>query len=143
MGFNKKTLISISVQLVIAVVIALLVAASEGLAPSAEAYVNYHHLCDGFFVSAVIFVGLGGLLWISATGFFDIFGYAFKSIVHLLTPSKHDEQFPRYYDYKCEQNDKREGKPLTHTVIVVGLIVLALSFLCLALYSGSLPEAAV
>lgn len=143
MGLNKKTLISISIQLAVAVAIALFVAVSEGMSLSAEPYLIFHHLCDGFFISAVLFVGVGGLLWISATGFFDIFGYAFKSIAHLLTPSKYDEQFPRYYDYKCEQNDKRSGRPLTHTVIVVGLIVLALSFLCLALYNHCLPEGAV
>ena len=141
MGFNKKTLISISVQLGVAIALAMFVAVSEGLMQSANASQVFHHLCDGLFVSSILFVGIGGLLWISATGFFDIFGYAFKSIVHLLTPSKYDEQFPRYYDYKCEQNEKREGKPLTHTVIVVGLIVLALSFLCLALYNRFLPAA--
>ena len=141
MGFNKKTLISISVQLGVAIALAMFVAVSEGLIQSANASQVFHHLCDGLFVSSILFVGIGGLLWISATGFFDIFGYAFKSIVHLLTPSKYDEQFPRYYDYKCEQNEKREGKPLTHTVIVVGLIVLALSFLCLALYNRFLPAA--
>ena len=143
MGFNKKTLISIAVQLAIAVVIALLVAGTQGLSLEQPGYLIFHHLCDGFFISAVLFVGIGGLLWISATGFFDIFGYAFKSIVHLLTPSKYDAQFPRYFDYKCEQNEKREGKPMTHTVIVVGLIVLALSFLCLALYNHLLPVEAM
>ncbi|MBR6668974.1 MAG: DUF3899 domain-containing protein [Clostridia bacterium] len=141
MGFNKKTLISISVQLGVAIALALFIAVSGGLMQSVNASQVFHHLCDGLFVSSILFVGIGGLLWISATGFFDIFGYAFKSIVHLLTPSKYDEQFPRYYDYKCEQNEKREGKPLTHTVIVVGLIVLALSFLCLALYNHFLPAA--
>ena len=139
MGFNKKTLISIAVQLAIAVAIAVLVAGSQGLSLDQPGYLICHHLCDGFFISAVLFGGIGGLLWISATGFFDIFGYAFKSIVHLLTPSKYDEQFPRYFDYKCEQNEKREGKPLTHTVIVVGLIVLALSVLMLVLYERLLP----
>jgi len=143
MGLNKKTLISIGIQLAVAVVIAVMVAVLEGLTLQQEGYLIFHHLCDGFFISSVIFVGIGGLLWISATGFFDIFGYAFKSIVHLLTPSNYDAEFPRYYDYKCEQNDKREGKPLTHTVIVVGLIVLALSFLCLALYNHLLPVEAM
>ena len=143
MGFNKKMLISISIQLALAVTIAIGIAVLRGLSLSAAAYLNWHYLCDGFFVSAVMFVGMGGLLWISDTGFFDIFGYAFKSIVHLLTPSKYDAQFPRYYDYKCEQNDKRQAKPLNHTVVVVGIIVLGLSFLCLALYNNCLPGSAV
>ncbi len=139
MGLNKKTLISILIQLAVATVLAVAIALMRGLSLENEAYLNLHHLCDGFFLCAVFYVGIGGLLWISATGFFDIFGYAFKSIVHLLTPSKYDAEFPRYYDYKCEQNDKREGKPMTHTVIIVGLMVLALSFLMLGLYNAFLP----
>lgn len=143
MGFNKKTLISIGIQLAAAVVIAVLVAISQGMTLQQESYLIFHHLCDGFFIVSVFFVGIGGLLWISATGFFDIFGYAVKSIASRFIPSKRDEELPSYYDYKCEQNDKREGKPLTHTVIVAGLIILALSFLCLALYNHLLPVEAI
>ncbi len=139
MGLNKKTFISLAIQLGVAVALAALIAMMRGLSLANEAYLNFHHLCDGFFICAVCYVGVGGLLWISATGFFDIFGYAFKSIAHLLTPSKYDAEFPHYYDYKCEQNEKREGKPMTHTVIVVGLILLALSFAMLGLYEAFLP----
>ncbi len=138
MGFNKKTLKSIGIQLGVAVVISVALAFGSGLNFSDEAYLAWHHLCDGFFVVAVMYVGIGSLMWISSTGFFDIFGYAVRFILNRFTPSRRDEKFT-YYDYKCEQNDKRDGKPMTHTVLITGLLVLAISFICLAMYNAFLP----
>lgn len=138
MGFNKKTLRSIGIQLGVAVVISVALAFAGGLNFSDAAYLAWHHLCDGFFVVAVMYVGIGSLMWISNTGFFDIFGYAVRFILNRFTPSRRDEKFT-YYDYKCEQNDKRDGKPMTHTVLITGLLVLAISFICLAMYNAFLP----
>ena len=140
MKLNKKTLLSIAVQLVIALVIALPVAMHQGFSMDGDAALNCRWLSDGFFVSAVIFVGLGGLFWVSTTGFFDIFSYGFKSLFVLFSPLKKVKEFPHYYDYKCEKDAKREGKPITHTVLVVGLICLAASLICLALYYKLLPQ---
>lgn len=140
MGFNKKTLISIAVQLGIALLIAIPVAVGQGLSSAGAAYLNCRWLSDGFFVSAVLFTGLGGLFWVSTTGFFDIFSYAFKSLFVLFSPLKKAKEFPHYYDYKCEKDAKREGKPISHTVLVVGLICLAASLICLALYYHLMPE---
>ena len=140
MKLNKKTLLSIAVQLVIALVIALPVAMHQGFSMDGDAALNCRWLSDGSFVSAVIFVGLGGLFWVSTTGFFDIFSYGFKSLFVLFSPLKKVKEFPHYYDYKCEKDAKREGKPITHTVLVVGLICLAVSLVCLAMYYKLLPQ---
>ncbi len=140
MKLNKKTLISIAVQLLIALVIAIPVAVGQGFSLKGEAALNCRWLSDGFFVSAVIFVGFGGLFWVSTTGFFDIFSYAFKSLFVLFSPLKKVKEFPHYYDYKCEKDAKREGKPISYTVLVVGLICLAASLVCLALYYKLLPQ---
>ena len=139
MGFNKKTLISLAVQLVIALVIAIPVALGQGFSLQGEAALNCRWLSDGFFVSAVIFIGMGGLFWVSTTGFFDIFSYGFKSLFVLFSPLKKAREFPHYYEYKCEKDAKREGKPISHTVLVAGLICLAVSLVCLALYYKLLP----
>ena len=140
MGFNKKTLISIAVQLVIALVIAGMVASGQGFDLDGAAYLNCRYLSDGCFVSAVIFVGMGLLLWISATGFFDIFGYAMKSLLVLFSPLKKPGEHPHYYEYKCEKDAKRQGKPITHTVLIVGVIVLLLCLACLGMYYHLMPE---
>lgn len=134
MRFNKNHLISAAVQLVIAAGIALAVAVKQGFALQRELFLNCRFLSDGFFVSTVIFLGFGLLLWVSATGFFDIFSYGFKSLLVLFSPLKKASEHQKYYEYKCEKDAKREGKPVAFTVLWVGLICLALSLLALFLY---------
>ena len=140
MGLNKKTLITIAVQLVNALMLAVLAASSQGFSLEGELYLNCRYLCDGFFIVAVLFVGMGTLLWVSTTGFFDIFSYAMKSLLVLFSPLKKPSEHPHFYEYKCEREAKRKGKSITHTVLIVGLILLALSLICLALYYNLMPE---
>ena len=139
MGFNKKTLTSIAVQLCIALIIAVYTAVKQGFLLAGEVYLNCRYISDGCFVSAVLFIGLGGLFWISATGFFDIFSYGFKSLLVLFTPLKRTNEHPHYYEYKCEKDAKREGKPITYTTLIVGLVMLVVSLVCLALYYNFMP----
>ncbi len=142
MGFDKKTLISYGVQFVIAALIAYLVAEAQGLRIGQEAYLVCRYLSDGLFVSALVFVSFGALMWISTTGFFDIFSYAFNSLLVLFTPLKKPSEQKHYYEYKSEREAKRQGKPVTHTVLITGLIFLALSLLALMLYYKLMPAEA-
>ena len=105
----------------------------------AGAYLNFRYFSDGCFVSAVLFAGMGCLFWVSTTGFFDIFSYGFKSLLVLFSPLKRIKEHPHYYEYKCEKDAKREGKPLTHTTLFVGIGMVALSLICLALYYNLMP----
>ncbi len=139
MRFDKKKLISLLVQLLIASGIAVATAVNQGLSLQGQMFLNCRYLSDGFFVSTVIFLGLGVLLWVSTTGFFDIFSYGFKSLLVLFSPLKKASEHPHYYEYKCEKDAKREGKPITHTVLWAGLICLALSMITLFLYYQLMP----
>ena len=139
MGLNKKTIISLAGQLCIGLLIAGYTAAKQGFAWAGESYLNCRYLSDGCFVSAVFFIGMGGLFWISATGFFDIFSYGFKSLLVLFSPLKAIKEHPHYYEYKCEKDAKREGKPITYTTLIVGFAMLAASLICLALYYNLMP----
>ena len=96
MGLNKKTLITMTVQLVIALTLAVLAASSQGFSLEGELYLNCRYLSDGFFIVAVIFVGMGTLLWVSTTGFFDIFSYAMKSLLVLFSPLKKPSEHPHF-----------------------------------------------
>jgi hypothetical protein len=101
------------VQLMIALVIAGMMASRQGFALDGAAYLNCRDISDGCFVSGMIFTGMGMLLWVSSTGFFDIFGYAMKSLLVLFSPLKKPGEHPHYYEYKCEKEEKRKGKPIT------------------------------
>lgn len=139
MALNKKTLISMLIELVVALGVAFAAAFAFGFSTGTAAHLNCRYLSDGCFISAVMFIGIGGLMWIASTGFFDIFGYAFKSLLVLFVPIKKPSEFPHYYEYKCEKDAKREGKSVTYTVLISGLIVLALSVLMLVLYYQLAP----
>lgn len=137
MHINKKTVISTLVQLAIASAIAVMIAIYQGL--GAEMYWNMRCLSDGFFFSAVLFVGFGLLIWISGTGFFDIFSYGFKSLLMLFSPLKRAKEHPHYYEYKCEKAAKREGKVSMLSTLVTGVIALVASLILLALYYHLMP----
>ena len=139
MRLNKNTLISLLVQLLIASGIALAVAVNQGFSLQGQLFLNCRFLSDGFFVSTVIFLGLGLLLWISTTGFFDIFSYGFKSLLVLFTPLKKASEHPHYYEYKCEKDATRSSKHINYTVLWAGLICLGLSLLALLLYYQLMP----
>lgn len=139
MESKKKKRKPLLIQLGIALGIAAMVACSQGLSLKSSAQVNFGALCDGCFISAVLFVGLGSLMWIASTGFFDLFSYGVKSLMNFLTPTKKLKDFPDYYEYKCEKDEKREGRAATYSVLLAGLMVFALSVLFLLLYNHFTP----
>ena len=136
---KNKTLLYYVITLVVGLVISIPLAYYRGLGTAENTAYACRYLSDGLFVAGVLLTGLGMMVWISTTGFFDIFSYAFKSLFVLFSPLKKAKEFPHYYEYKCEKDAKREGKPISHTVLVVGLICLAASLICLALYYSLMP----
>ncbi len=132
---EKKTpLLSYAIQAALALIIAFLGARASGFTPEAEPAWICRYLSDGFFVAAVMLTGMGLLIWVSATGFFDMLRYGFSSLLVLFTPLKDPRDHKHFYEWKCEREAKRAGKPVTWSTLFVGLGCLALSLLFLALY---------
>ena len=113
-------------------VIAVLVALLRGFAFEQAGYLKARYLSDGFFVAGVLLTGVGVLIWISTTGFFDLFSYAFHSLPVLFTALKNPEEHTHYYEFKAMQEKKR-GKPL-YFLVIVGAGYLLLSAICLGMY---------
>ncbi|MBQ8518997.1 MAG: DUF3899 domain-containing protein [Agathobacter sp.] len=85
---------------------------------------------DGFTVVAVLYLGFGAIMWVSTTGFFDIFGYAAKKAAHAIIPGMIQDDVGRYYEYKVEKEAKRKGF-LENFTLKLGVIFLILSILFL------------
>lgn len=115
-----------------ALVMAFAAAELRGFAWQQASNLQARYLSDGFFVAGLVLTGLGALVWISTTGFFDIFSYGFKSLLVLFSPLRRPSEHQHYYDYKQEKDAKR-GKPL-YFLLIVGVACLALSVILLALY---------
>lgn len=115
-----------------ALVVSLVVARYRGFAMEQPFKLNARYLSDGFFVVGFMLTGMGALIWISTTGFFDIMGYGVRSLIVLFSSLKRIHEHPTYYDYKMER-EARRGKP-NFVMLFTGIGYLALSAIFLALY---------
>lgn len=90
----------------------------------------FHLLCDGFFAAAVLLLGSGLLTFCGNQGAFDMMGYGVRSVVGLVVRSF--EPKTDYFTYCREKHE--EKKPCGH-LLIAGLIHLALSAVCMVIYS--------
>lgn len=89
-------------------------------------------LSDCFLFPAVLLGGIGILSWAAAEGNFDMLGYGFHmAFQRLLHPFRPVEGF---YEYKLKKEAARKGW-MKH-FLVIGLVCLAASVVCLALYAA-------
>ncbi len=128
----RRRALGYGVCAVLALAISLGVARYRGADLSIAFALNCRYLSDGFFFGGLIFTGIGGLTLIAGTGFFDVFSYAFHSLLVLFSALRRPEDHVSYLDYKLERDAKRK-KPLW-AILVTGLACIALSVAWLALY---------
>ena len=89
--------------------------------------------CDGFFISAVMFICAGALTGILRFGGFDAINYASAKFLEALRhPNPDDRDSQTYYDYV--QKKKKERKtPFIYLLVTGGLMFifsLIISFFC-------------
>ena len=120
------------VSLLVGAVMSVVVSLLRGVGAGKTAAENLICFSDGFFVTGILFAGIGGLLIIStATDFFDMLTYGFKSLVVLFTSFKNPKDHPRFYEYKQMRKEKR-GEVKTF-LLFAGLALIALSALALGI----------
>ncbi|MCR5606683.1 MAG: DUF3899 domain-containing protein [Treponema sp.] len=83
-------------------------------------------LCDGFFVSSVFLLSVGGMSAVLEHGGFDAIRYATARLVDRIKhPNPKDRDYESYYDYVKEKHSKKTIKFLY--LLVIGAIFLAIS----------------
>jgi len=82
---------------------------------------------DALFIPGVLVAGVGGLMWIATTGFFDFLRYAAHSIYVRFAPNKDVRELETFYDFKLARSEAREKKPVSHAGLIVGLAAILLS----------------
>ncbi len=125
----RRNLSSVGIALAIAAVFAYV----RGFGFGQPVKTNVSALCDGFFVSGVLVGGVGAMLWVSTTGFFDILAYGIKNLAALV-PFHHGRKYQHYADYKAEKEAQRPKPQYFLLVIGVGMILLSCLLLA-ALYA--------
>lgn len=81
---------------------------------------------DIFTVVALLYLCIGALLWVSTTGFFDIFGFAVKRALHAFVPGMIKDTAGDYYEYREGRRLKRRRRSLSSTFFA-GLFLLFVS----------------
>lgn len=96
---------------------------------------QYMILCDAFTIPAVMFLGIGGLVWASTMGAMDGLSYVVKYALGGLIPGYgRKEKQERYYDYLQR---KRANRTTGYGfLLVVGGILGVIALIFLALYYG-------
>ena len=119
----------------IGVLICLTVLWARGLFGGIDLNRAYRILCDGFFVTSVLLMGCGLLAAISATGFFDIFGYAAVWFFSLFfTDLRKGRRARDYYEYRESKRGNR--KTVRHMVIVGAVFFIAALWFQYQFYSS-------
>ena len=92
-----------------------------------------HTLSDAFFVIGFFNFGLGGLVKVSATGFFDIFGYSAKAILNVFVPRSVFQDSGSYYEYKVKKAEKRKEIDLFNVMFWIGIGLMVIGCILLAI----------
>lgn len=158
MNQKKTAIISILVQLVLAAAVAAAFykAWDAKLDPTTIAYRMYVETpaawpvrCwhDALFSTALIWLGIGGMMFVAATDFFDIFGYAFSSLLVLFSPLKSPKEQKKFYEYKQDRNEKRKkkaderknGNLIPTTMVIIGVVLLVAAIAVMFVHDSMLP----
>lgn len=121
---HKKKLIAI----LTGILLAFLIMCARGLFQDMQAADRILIICDGFTIVAFLYLGIGGLLWVSDTGFFDIFAYAIQKGAHALIPGRVNDRLSGYYEYKTQKQEKRKQHD-DKNALFAGLLFLAVSIM--------------
>lgn len=132
MNENKKKWIKRIVILAVDLVLAGFIAYSRYTNPPEmlESISIFHALSDGFFPVGIFNFGFSALIWISSTGFFDIFGYSAKAILHFFLPRRFTMDTGGYYEYKVGKEEKRKKASVTRDTLWIGLAMIAIGIVC-------------
>lgn len=94
-------------------------------------YPFLHCLSDGFFVAAVLLLGVGGLRGVRNKGAFDVVGFGVSSVAKTTFPFLKGEKEESIYEYRERKAEQRKG---AGGLLAAGAIYLVLSILVLCLY---------
>lgn len=134
---KRAALIQYTVCGAIALVLTLLIVWYESSQAGSAAQDWIRFLCDGFFVSGILYLGFGAMLWIAQAGGFHAMSYLFYTVGYMFTANKNRfNKRKNYYEYKMEKAAKetRQEQRLQRRILVVGLACLAAASLFLMLF---------
>ncbi len=89
---------------------------------------------DGFFVSGVVFLCVGALVWSSKKGVFDGMGYSFSTWKDSIFHNRRDwHKKETFYEYKERMTEKKKKRTINH-FLITGSLYTAIALILLLVY---------
>ena len=129
----RKKIIKISIILAIELAIILLTCGLNGVfTENLSAQDTAQYVCDGFFVSGILWLCFAGLSWSSKMGTFDGVGYTFTRWKESILNNKRDwHQKENFGEYKERQAKNKKNKEFSELLIIGGVSLIVASILLL------------
>lgn len=135
---EKKSAVRLYIfTVVISVAVILLVCGLNGLLTEEKTdKETIKILCDAFFVTGVLVMGMGALSWASTKGAFDGLGYSISSLINVHRPSKKRMTWSKAETYEeyVERKHEKDGKKRYMHLLFVGLAMIIVAVIFLIVY---------
>lgn len=122
MKLNEKIFVKFLVSLVLSAAVCAFVICSE------KEFSLACRLCDGFFVSGIIFLAIGIILFCSYKGAYNFLGYTFYSVKKVFSKSKKnpgEKQHLTYAEYNAKKNESKKTPP--YASLICGILFTLIS----------------
>lgn len=128
---NKK--IKYFILFVVGFAIALAAASYRGVFQAQSTAMAMSALSDGFFLVAVLYIGVGLLTMIASTGFFDMAKYGLELVIDMFrkVPERKDKNF---FEYTVRKRQERSEKASKGSMLVVGIVYLVVATIFMILF---------
>ena len=128
----KKTILEYSISTGICALLAFLIMVIGGIFVYEEQFRIYALICDGCFISGIIFVCLGLLFFVYNNGFFDILAYGFMRFFAMFKKNPREVKYETFYDYRVAKAERPKADFMY--LIIVGVVFIAVSIIFLILW---------
>ncbi len=133
----KKIVISYVITSAFALAFAFFIAYTSGVFTGTLAKRTlFGVISDAFFVPGGVFFGFGVLLKIADGGFFDSVSFILKRAFLSLIPGARIAKEDNYQEYKQKKEARRKHSTFS-SVIIVGLVFIAIAAVFLVLYANA------
>ena len=134
----KKHILEYVITFSAGLLVSFLIAVLSGVFKYQEAFRIYAAICDGFFITGVLIVAVGLLLFINNCGFFDIISYGFMRFISLFKRNPRENKYDTFYDYRVAQAEK--PKVEFGYMLIIGIFFLLVSVVFLVLWGNASGE---
>lgn len=133
----KAKILKICILLLVALAIILTICGVNGLfTKKIETVQVVRVLCDAFFVSAVVFLGISGLVWAADKGAFDGLGYSVSTMINTHLPTSKSLNWKKketYEEYVARKHAPEKKKKLKASFIM-GAIMMVVAIVFFVIY---------